>query len=283
MVVCQFCGAKLMDGAKFCYKCEKTQEYPDQKTQVSGGINDSVVMHSAGAGSIYAPSITMGVHDKCPSCGTPITDRNRSIRCYDCGKSFCAACELDFRTERNPGEKPLCYPCLTQKQEQHEQEERKMNNEQKLFVQEKKTTLKSTRDTPSPDESSWKSIEVQILQVHGFVLIDDEPCWIMNLSTTREGKQGGQKTRIDGLGIFDGEKHIMMVPTSSTVQVPIVDTRWGYIHTITDREIQFRDEITYELYSIPMRPWFKSKLSTGDEIEYLDTMGKKMIVEVCKR
>ena len=107
MTVCQFCGTKLMDGAKFCYKCERKLEYPDEQTAASAGMKDSVAVRSPGAGSVYAPSITLGKNDKCPSCGTPITDHNRSIKCSECGRFFCASCELDFRVQRKPVKDPI--------------------------------------------------------------------------------------------------------------------------------------------------------------------------------
>jgi hypothetical protein len=155
MVVCQFCGSKLMEGAKFCYKCERKLEYPDEKVTASAGIKDSVAMHSPGAGSIYAPttSVHIGKEEKryCQRCETPISEKNRSIKCYDCGAQFCAACELDFRTERNPGEKPYCSDCFAKHQELINQEksrqecnqleqrryELNLRDEQKRIVEEK--------------------------------------------------------------------------------------------------------------------------------------------------
>ena len=146
MVVCQFCGAKLMEGAKFCYKCEKQLEYPDE-SRINGGMRDSVAMHSPGAGSVYAPNVTIGKEEKkyCQHCETPISEKNRSIRCSDCGKLFCAACELDFRTERKPGEKPYCGDCFSKHQELIRQErERREAAERARLAEEKKK--ESTRE-----------------------------------------------------------------------------------------------------------------------------------------
>ena len=138
MTVCQFCGAKLMDGAKFCYKCERKLEYPDEKDTVSGGMKDSVAVRAPGAGSVYAPSITLGKNDKCPSCGTPITDRNRGIKCSECGTSFCASCELDFRTERKPAERPYCSNCFAKHQELIKEERLRKDEQERVRQAEEK-------------------------------------------------------------------------------------------------------------------------------------------------
>ena len=143
MTICQFCGTKLMDGAKFCYKCEKKLEYLDEKAAIEGGMKDSVAMHSSGAGSVYAPSITLGKNDKCSSCGTPITDRNRSIKCSECSTFFCASCELDFRTQRKPGERPYCNNCFVKHQELiREEQVRKEEQERIRLAEEKKKAEK---------------------------------------------------------------------------------------------------------------------------------------------
>jgi len=139
MTICQFCGAKLMDGAKFCYKCEKKLEYPDEKAAIEGGMKDSVAMRSPGAGSVYAPSITLDKNDKCQSCGTPVTDRNRGIKCSECGTFFCASCEGDFRTERKRGERPYCGNCFAKHQELiREEQQRKEKAELVRLAEEKK-------------------------------------------------------------------------------------------------------------------------------------------------
>ncbi len=112
MTVCQFCGTKLMDGAQFCYKCERKLEYLDGDE--GSGIADSVISHST-----ISQIGTVHVSDEkryCPSCNTPLSARNRSIKCHACGTRFCAACEADFRDERRRGERPYCDKCYAERQ-----------------------------------------------------------------------------------------------------------------------------------------------------------------------
>lgn len=112
MIKCPKCGINLQDGAKYCEFCG-----PIIRNQVvKGEMHDSVAIRSPGAGSNYAPSVTTIIKNEedkkyCSSCKTPISDKNRSIRCFECETFFCAACEGDFRDLRNRGEKPLCYIC----------------------------------------------------------------------------------------------------------------------------------------------------------------------------
>ena len=112
MTICMYCGRKLPDDAKFCPVCERKLEYPDEGRPMndpsSDGVNDNVINRST-VGAASVGSIRIGEDRKfCPSCGTPISEKNRGIRCCECQESFCAACETDFRPKRQEGEEPYC-------------------------------------------------------------------------------------------------------------------------------------------------------------------------------
>ena len=54
--------------------------------------------------------------------------------------------------------------------------------------------------------------EVRDLKVGRYVLIDEEPCKIMSISTSKPGKHGEAKARIDAVGIFDEQKRSVVHP-----------------------------------------------------------------------
>jgi sulfatase modifying factor 1 len=136
---CPKCSTELPDGAKYCPYCGPIGG------EVSSKISDSVLMHST-VGQASVGSIHVGDQKvRCPSCGSLITENVRSIKCRDCGTFFCARCELDFRTERKPGEKPFCCDCFFKQQELSNIEEvRKKAEEEKIKADEKKEIIENT-------------------------------------------------------------------------------------------------------------------------------------------
>ena len=48
--------------------------------------------------------------------------------------------------------------------------------------------------------------EVRMLKEGKYVLLDDEPCTIVSIATSKPGKHGAAKARIEGIGVFDGQK-----------------------------------------------------------------------------
>lgn len=48
--------------------------------------------------------------------------------------------------------------------------------------------------------------EARTLKEGRYVLIDEEPCTIVNITTSKPGKHGAAKARIEGIGVFDSQK-----------------------------------------------------------------------------
>ena len=119
--------------------------------------------------------------------------------------------------------------------------------------------------------------EVRTLRVNRYVIIDDEPCKIVGISTSKPGKHGEAKARIEAIGIFDGQKRSVVHPVKHKVQVPMIDKRTAQILALMGDNVQLMDLETYETFEMPISDEFKGKLEPGKEISYLEALGRKKI------
>ena len=123
--------------------------------------------------------------------------------------------------------------------------------------------------------------EVRTLRVNRYVIFDDEPCKIMSISTSKPGKHGESKARIEAIGVFDGQKRSVVHPVKHKVHVPIIDKRSAQILALMgDDVVQLMDLETYETFEMPIPDEYKGKLAPGNEIMYLKALGKKKITRV---
>jgi len=123
--------------------------------------------------------------------------------------------------------------------------------------------------------------EVRLLRVNRYVILDDEPCKIMSISTSKPGKHGEAKARIEAIGIFDGQKRSVVHPVKHKVHVPIIDKRNAQILSLMGEDtVQLMDLETYETFEMPIPDEYKGKLAPGNEIMYLEALGKKKITRV---
>lgn len=124
----------------------------------------------------------------------------------------------------------------------------------------------------------WEQKEIRELKVGRYMNIDDEPCKILNISTSKPGKHGGAKARIEAIGIFDGNKRSIVAPVEQKIQVPMIDKRKAQVLTLMDEEIQLMDLETFETFSMKINEDHDSKLVEGGEIMYLVAMGKSKLM-----
>lgn len=125
-----------------------------------------------------------------------------------------------------------------------------------------------------------KPVDVGSLRVGGYMIIDGEPCHIVDITKSKPGKHGSAKARIVAIGVFDNMKRQFVKPVDGNAEVPIIDKRMGQVFAVNPTGIQIMDLETYE-YSeapYPQDEELKAKLVAGVEIEYWKIMGRMKII-----
>ncbi|WP_457550068.1 translation initiation factor IF-5A [Archaeoglobus sp.] len=121
--------------------------------------------------------------------------------------------------------------------------------------------------------------EVRQLKEGGYIVIDDEPCEIVSISVSKSGKHGAAKARIDAIGLFDGQKRSIVQPVTAKVYVPIVERKRAQVLSVVGDVAQLMDLETYETFELQIPEELKDKIEPGKEIVYIESLGKRKIVE----
>jgi translation initiation factor 5A len=125
-----------------------------------------------------------------------------------------------------------------------------------------------------------KPVDVGSLRVGGYMIVDNEPCRIVDISKSKPGKHGSAKARIVAIGVFDGAKRSIVKPVDANAEVPIIEKKSGQVFAVTPSGVQIMDLETYEYLDavFPEEEELKAKLTPGVEIEYWRILGKVKIV-----
>ena len=118
--------------------------------------------------------------------------------------------------------------------------------------------------------------EVRDLQEGNYVMIEDVPSEISSYSTSKPGKHGSAKARVEGTGVFDGQKRNFTQPVDAKIWVPIINRKQGQVVSVSNGDMQVMDLETYE--TITMRVPDSIDPSPDDEIEYLEYEGQRKVV-----
>ncbi len=120
--------------------------------------------------------------------------------------------------------------------------------------------------------------EVRTLKVGYAVMIDDQPCRIMSYTTSKPGKHGAAKARVEAIGIFDGQRRSFILPVDSKIEIPVVERKTAQYLATMGKAIQVMDLGDYSTFEID-RPDLPG-LVEGAEIDYTEFEGRRMIERV---
>jgi len=128
---------------------------------------------------------------------------------------------------------------------------------------------------------SRKPVEAGSLKEGSFVVIDEEPCKIVEVEKSKPGKHGSAKVRITAIGIFDGVKRSIVVPVDQKVDVPIIEKKVAQVISITPTGVQLMDLSSYEVFEVAkevIEADLLDKMAVGTEVEVWELLGKRKII-----
>ena len=113
-----------------------------------------------------------------------------------------------------------------------------------------------------------------------YVIIEDIPCRIVNIDSSKPGKHGAAKMRVTGIGVFDGQKKQLLVPSDADVEVPIIDRQTAQIIAINEKTAQLMDTTTYEVFELTVPEEFMKDAAAGKEADLMCALGRKVITRI---
>jgi len=120
--------------------------------------------------------------------------------------------------------------------------------------------------------------EAKSLKPGNYVVIDDEPCKVLNVSTSKPGKHGAAKARIEAIGLIDGKRREIVKPGSASVDVPIIEKLKAQVLSVSGNSVQLMDMQDYETFECAIPEELQGKLSEGQEVSYWKVLGKRVLV-----
>ncbi|MCS6769355.1 MAG: translation initiation factor IF-5A [Candidatus Caldarchaeum sp.] len=127
-----------------------------------------------------------------------------------------------------------------------------------------------------------KPVDLGSLKEGHNIVIDGEPCRIVEIEKSKPGKHGSAKVRLVAIGIFDEVKRSMVGPADNRVEVPIVDKRSGQVVAVGSDSVSVMDNQSLEIVEVPMPKdeALRAKVEPGVSVEYWSIMNRYLLVNV---
>ncbi|MFH1637928.1 MAG: translation initiation factor IF-5A [Candidatus Woesearchaeota archaeon] len=120
-------------------------------------------------------------------------------------------------------------------------------------------------------------ISVGSLKVGRYVVFDGKPYVVKSIQTSRTGKHGHAKCRIEAVNLFDGNKVIKAMPAHDNVDTPIIDKKNAQVLSVVGKTANVMDMETYETFDLEVPEEMKGAVDEGSTVMYWTVLGKKVM------
>jgi len=130
--------------------------------------------------------------------------------------------------------------------------------------------------------SSKRFVDAGVLKKGTYIIVNNEPCKVVDTTHSKAGKHGHAKVRVVSLGIFTGKKYDTVHQVDEKLDAPALDKRNGQILSITSDSVLVMDLESHQTMEIgfPEEEDLAKALVEGASVEYWDVMGRKLIQRV---
>lgn len=128
-----------------------------------------------------------------------------------------------------------------------------------------------------------KMVNATELRQGSFAMIDGAPCVVKKIDTSKTGKHGASKCRIEAMGLLDDKKRITVMPGTERITVPMVDKRRAQLLNLNDSSANVMDVETYETFDVEISDEIKQEIKEKgkvEQVEYWNIEGKKIVKRV---
>lgn len=123
-----------------------------------------------------------------------------------------------------------------------------------------------------------EAVEVGELSSGSYVIVNEEPCVVTKKSSSTPKSNGDDdKEKVYVEGIFDGQKRTFVKEVDDEVEVPLIEKSDAEVLALLGNSAQLMDLSSYETFELSIPLQLRGDLEEGDEIEYIQAMGRKKI------
>ncbi len=112
------------------------------------------------------------------------------------------------------------------------------------------------------------------------VVLDGAACKVVSVSTSRPGKHGHAKVRMEGIGLLDGKKRVLVMPGSESVDVPIIEKKNAQVLSVTGNMASVMDAESFEMFDLQIPEELQGQVKENTQILYWIILNDKVMKQI---
>jgi len=109
------------------------------------------------------------------------------------------------------------------------------------------------------------------------IMVDGIPCTVRSNDISKTGKHGHAKCRIEAISLLDGKKKVFIAGGHERLDVPLINKNKAQVLSIAENKVSVMDLESFETLEMIIPEELKDELKEGDQTEYWDIEGTKII------
>ncbi len=125
-------------------------------------------------------------------------------------------------------------------------------------------------------------MSVGSLKSGSYVIFDGVACKVKSIQTSRPGKHGHAKCRVEATSLTDNKKIIKVMPGHENIEVPIIEKKTAQILSVHGDIVNVMDIQTYETFDLKIPDDLKGEIIEGAQVSYWIILDEKILKQVKK-
>ena len=125
-----------------------------------------------------------------------------------------------------------------------------------------------------------KQIPATSLKPGRYVIIDGIACKVNKTDTSKPGKHGHAKCRVEAVGIINGEKKVIVLPGHDKVDSPVIEKKSAQVLSVHENHANVMDEENFETFDLQIPDDLKSKVKEGTKVIYWVVLEDRVMKEI---
>lgn len=118
------------------------------------------------------------------------------------------------------------------------------------------------------------------LQKGNYVVLDGVASIVVSTQTSRPGKHGHAKVRLEAVGIIDGKKRQTVLPGHDSIDVPVIEKKNAQVLSIEGKTANVMDVETYETFDLDIPEELQESCVSGCTIVYWVILNDKVMKQI---
>jgi translation initiation factor 5A len=117
-------------------------------------------------------------------------------------------------------------------------------------------------------------------QIGNYIVVDGAACSVTGIQTSRPGKHGHSKVRLEAIGIIDGKKRMLLTPGHAELDVPVIDKKNAQVLSVTGDMANVMDVETYETFDMAIPEELKGKITPETMVVYWIILNDRIMKQI---